>query len=160
MSTLWLLHVEAAYILWTIAAALQIHSVNRKNRFSAIHAFGYRFDGLAAFIASRLLRIPYSVHIQSPGLHLRQMMSSKTERLLRRLETPLNILVLKKASLILCQSEEGRRSIHPYVSRFEKIQLNPPPIPTKDYKLSREVREKVRQGLGIKGNEVLVGVRG
>jgi len=162
ISTLWdrLPHVEVLYFLWSIAAALQIHATNRKNRFSAIHAFGYRFDGLAALIASRLLRVPYSVHIKGPGLLLRQILPNTTQRLLRSLEVPLNLLVLDKASLILCESEEGRRSIRPYVSRLEKIQLSPPPIRTKDYKFSKKVRASVRQKLGIQGNAVVVGYVG
>lgn len=151
---------EVAFFLWAIAAALRIVSINKRWRFSAIHAFGYRFEGVAALIASRLIRIPYSVHIKGPGVHLKDMLPSKAQRFLRNLEFPLSLLVLKHASLVLCESEEARRSLHAYIGNESKIQMSPPPITIEEYRLPVEVGGKIRERLGIQRDAVVIGCVG
>jgi glycosyltransferase involved in cell wall biosynthesis len=151
---------EIAYCLWAIAASLKIVSANRKRRFSVVHAFGYRFDGLAALIASRIIRTPYSVHIKGPGIHLKDLLPSKTQRFLRRLEYPLNLLVLRKADLVLCESEEGRHSLYVHIGKSIKIQLSPPPIQTKEYKLPVEIRQEMRRKFCERSDTVLIGYVG
>jgi glycosyltransferase involved in cell wall biosynthesis len=162
MSTLWdrLPQVEMVYLVWAIAAAFKILSTNKRYHFAEIHAYGYRFDALAAMISSRIIGVPYSVHIKGPGLHLKQLLPSRIQRCLRSLEHPMNLLTLKRASLILCETEEGRRSLYPYIEKKTKIQLSPSPMPVRDYNLPGRIRETMREGLGLKKGTVVIGYVG
>lgn len=162
MATSWdrLPHVNLASLFWAMVAALRIVCANSTFRFSVVHAFGYRSDGIAALIASRLLRIPYSVHVKGPGIHLKDLLPTATQRILRNLEYPMSLFVLEKASLILCESEEGRRSVLRHIADTAKVQLSPPSILIDDYDFPVAVGRKVREDLGVRTDDVVIGYVG
>jgi glycosyltransferase involved in cell wall biosynthesis len=142
-------------LLW-VGKLIQIH---RKHPITLIHAQDTGYGGLAAIIASRIMKIP--VIISSHGIRHKTIAPSLQGRfnnLLLRLEYCLDLFTVKRANITV--------AVNPFIKEYysqltnKDIRFIPIPIEVEKFKFSRQNREQIRKELGISESLVTIGFVG
>ena len=147
-------------LITSLFITLQVMSINRKSRISIIHAQDTGYGGLSAIMSAKILRVP--VIISSHGVRhviLSKALNGISGRLSLLFEHWLDLITTKRADLMIAVSA----SVEEYFARLGvekgKITTIPIGIEISKFKVSEEVREALREELGIQ-NDVVIGFVG
>jgi glycosyltransferase involved in cell wall biosynthesis len=138
---------------------IKILTIHLRSPITLIHAQDTGYSGLAAVIASKVLKIP--VIVSSHGIRhktIEHSLSSKLKKIINKIELKLDIFTINNANNII----KDNRSIKTYFEKMvsKKIEVIPIPVKLCDFKYSESNRKFIRKELDIDESTKVIGFIG